>query len=626
MMENRKYQKLSEREHVLQRPGMYIGSTITETSNQYVLEGNKFIQKEMRWNGGFIKIFDEILMNSIDESKRQGTLLNTIKVDVDKYEGTISVHDNGGMPVKLMEGTKEYIPVVCFSNLRAGSNFDDTEQRTGVGTNGLGSVCTNIFSTLFEIETADGKNKLSTYWQDNMSTRSVVKVSKTIQHYTRVTYTPDLKRFGMDCIDNDTVKLIEKRVYEVAGCNPNLNVYFNGKKIQINSFKDYCNMYLPEGGLLIYDENKDWQIGVSVSPTGGFTHVSYVNTVYTYDGGTHCEHILNQIIPYLREKINKKYKTDILPSQIKNHLFLFVNSTVYNPMFDSQSKTKLISDQKNFGTEIKLTEKFLKQIYNSEVTNSITDWLDQKKNADEKKAERILNSSLSKIKVNKYIDCKWSGTNKKNLCRLVLTEGDSAMCAFRKFRNPDTDCGMPLKGKSLNVRDLPKSKVMENEEIKAVMSIMGLKFGEDPIRFTSSGKVIEDNTRIGEIHIYTDADVDGSCCAALIVNYLQKYWPSLFKALKVARVETPILIAKNKKTKKETWFYYDKEYKEWCEKNDLKNYDIQYLKGLGSLNDSQSKEIYQNPHLYYYELDENSEQSLIDWFGKDSTPRKERLI
>ena len=624
-MENRKYQILSEIDHILQRPGMYIGSCVTEKSNQYILEGNKFIQKEVKLNPGFIKLFDEILSNSIDESKRKGTLLNTIKVNVDKYEGTISVHDNGGIPVQKMEGTKEYIPVICFSKLRAGSNFNDDENRTWVGTNGIGSCATNIMSTLFELETSDGKNKLSIYWSDNMKSHSLAKVSKTIQHYTRVTYTPDLKRFGMTCIDDDAIKLIEKRVYEAAGCNPNLNIYFNDKKIQINSFKDYCNMYLPDDGFILYDENKDWQRGISVSSSGNFQQVSYVNSVYTCEGGAHVQYILDQIIPTIREKISKKYKTDILPGQIKNHIFLFINSTIYNPAFSSQTKEKLITDSKNFGTEFKVTDKFINQIYKSEITDSITDWLEQKKLADEKKLEREKNKSLKKIKVEKLIDSKYAGTSQKDKCILVLTEGDSAMCAFRKFRTP-YHLGLPLRGKSLNVRDLPKSKVMENKEIMDVMSVMGLKFGEDPIRFTSSGKIIEDNTRVGEIHVYTDADNDGHACAALIVNYLQKYWPSLFKAHKVARVETPILIAKHKKTKKEIWFYYDNEYNEWCKTNELKDFDIQYLKGLGSLNDFQSKEIYQNPHLYYYTLDDLSEQSLNDWFGKDSTPRKNKLI
>lgn len=621
-MENRKYQKLSEREHVLQRPGMYIGSVVTETSNQYILEDGKFVLKEVKCNYGFLKLTDEILMNSVDESKRPGSLLNTIKVDVDKYEGTISVHDNGGIPVKLMDGTKEYIPVICFSNLRAGSNFDDTEQRTGVGTNGLGSVCTNIFSTLFEIETADGKNKLSTYWQDNMSTRSIVKVTKSIQHYTRVTYTPDLKRFGMDSIDDDTIKLIEKRVYEVAGCNPNLNVYFNGKKIQINSFKDYCNMYLPDGGLLIYDENKDWQIGVSVSPTGGFTHVSYVNTVYTYDGGTHCEHVLNQIIPYLREKINKKYKTDILPSQIKNHLFLFVNSIVYNPMFDSQSKTKLISDQKNFGTEIKLTEKFLKQIYNSEVTNSITDWLDQKKNADEKKAEREANKAISKVKVENYVDCKWAGGLKKDKTCLFITEGLSAAAGFRQYRDVATQALYPIRGKILNPRDTSKEKVRANKEIQGIMSAMGLKFGQSPFEYRN-GKLFQDSLRIHEVVLLTDSDTDGYDISGLLLNIFAYYWPEMIKEHRVSRIETPILICRRGKEKFD--FYRQHEYEEWCKTHDVSKYEVTYYKGLAALENEDYKEMIQNPNKFYYELDENALEELDIWFGKDSDKRKEKL-
>ena len=625
-MEDRKYQILSEIDHILQRPGMYIGSVVTEKSNQYILDGNKFVQKTLDYNPGFVKLFDEIVSNSVDESKRKDTKLNTIKINIDKHENTISIHDNGGMPVKIFEGTKEYIPQVCFSKLRSGTNFQDDENRTWAGTNGVGSVAVNIYSTLFEVETADGKNKFSMYWNDNMKSHSLARITKTIQHYTRITYTPDLVRFGMDKIDDDTIKILEKRVYEIAGCNPNLNIYFNDKKIMINSFKDYCEMYLEDDAVLLYDENKDWQIGVAVSPSGSFQHVSYVNSVFTYDGGTHIEYIANQITPFLREKINKKFKTDILPGQIKNHIFLFVNSTVMNPAFSSQSKEKLITDQKNFGTEIKLTEKFLNQIYKSEVTNSITDWLDEKKLADEKKAEREANKSLTKVRVDKLIDCKFAGGLKKDKCRLILTEGDSAMCAFRKFRNPNFDAGIPLRGKSLNVRDIPKSKVMENAEIKSVMAAMGLRFGENPIKFSGTGVAVEDNTRFGEIHIYTDADVDGTCCAALILNYIHKFWPDLIKAHKIARVETPIIIAEHKKTKKETWFYYDSEYKEWEKENDVKNYEIHYAKGLGALTDDQSKEIFQNPHLYYYELDDLAEQNMNDWFGKDSEPRKKKLI
>ena len=621
-----KYKSLTPEEHVLHRPGTYIGSTVTEDVDMFILEDGHFIKKTVKYNPGFIKLFDEIISNSVDESKRKGTKLDTIKVEVDTEKNIIQVYDNGGIEVALHKETKMYVPQMIFGSLRSGSNFDDSEDRSWVGTNGLGSSLCNIFSNEFKVETADSKHRFTMTWKENMTKKSQAKIENTSQHYTRITYKPDLKRFGMECIDNDSFKIIEKRVYEIAGCNANLTIYFNGKRIIMRSFRDYCQMYIEDDGLLLYEENKNWQVGVSVSPTGSFQQVSYVNCVNTFDGGTHNDHILNQIVPTLREKISKKFKTDILPGQIKNHMFLFINATVINPAFSSQTKEKLITDIKNFGTEIKLTDKFINSIYKSEITNSITDWLDQKKVADEKKAEREANKAISKVKVDKLIDCKWAGTAKKDKCRLILTEGDSAMSAYRANRDPNVDAGLPLRGKSLNVRDLPKTKVMENTEIMAVMSAMGLKFGESPIKFDQKGNIIEDKTRFGTIQIYTDADVDGTACAALILNYIHKFWPDLIRAHKIARAETPIIITEHKKTKKEKWFYYDSEYKEWSGDKDLKDYEIHYMKGLGALNGKQSAEIYKNPHLYFYELDDFAEESMQHWFGKDSEMRKKKLV
>ena len=621
-----KYKSLTPEEHVLHRPGTYIGSTVTEDADMFILENGRFVKKIVKYNPGFIKLFDEIISNSVDESKRKGSKLDTIKIEVDKDKNIIQVYDNGGIEVAIHKDAKMYVGELIFGTLRSGSNFSDSDSRTWVGTNGLGSSLCNIFSEEFKVETADSKHRFTMTWKENMSKKSKPKIDNTSQHYTRITYKPDLKRFGMESIDNDSFKIIEKRVYEIAGCNANLTIYFNGKRIIMKSFKDYCQMYINEGDLLLYEENKDWQVGISVSPTGSFQQVSYVNCVNTFDGGTHNDHILNQIIPELREKISKKFKTDILPGQIKNHMFLFINSTIINPAFSSQTKEKLITDIKNFGTEIKLTDKFINSIYKSEITNSITDWLDQKKVADEKKAEREANKAISKVKVDKLIDCKWAGTDKKDKCRLILTEGDSAMSAYRANRDPNIDAGLPLRGKSLNVRDLPKSKVMENVEIMAVMAAMGLKFGESPIKFDKNGNVVEDKTRFGTIQIYTDADVDGTACAALILNYIHKFWPDLIRAHKIARAETPVLIVEHKKTKKEKWFYYDSEYKEWSEGKDLKDYDIHYMKGLGALNGKQSAEIYKNPHLYFYELDDFAEESMQHWFGKDSEMRKKKLV
>lgn len=620
-----KYKSLTDVEHVLLRPGMYIGSVVTETADKYILnkDTNKFELKSVKYNAGFIKLFDEIISNSVDESKREGTKLNTIKVIVSNLDNSIIVFDNGGIPVEILKKEKKYVPELCFGCMRAGSNFNDDENREGVGTNGLGSVAANIFSTEFIVETADGKNKFRQSYSKNMSKKSKPEVTNSFQHFTRITYIPDFKRFGMSEIDEDTFNLIEARVYEVAGTNPNLNVYFNDKRIMIKSFRDYCNMFLDESIELLYDETSDlrWCVGVAPSQNG-FQNISFVNGVNTWVGGSHIDYVLNQFIPEIREKVNKKYKTDILPGQIKNQICLFVNATVSNPKFSSQTKERLISENNSFINPIKFTDKFVNQICKSEIVNLITDWLEQKKNADDKKAEREANKALAKVKIEKLVDCKFAGGLKKHLTSLHITEGDSASTGFRKFRDPQTQALFPIRGKILNVRDAAKEKVRANAEIKGIMSAMGLKFGESPFEYRN-GKLFKDNLRIHEVRILTDADTDGSDIAGLLLNIFAYYWPELIREHRVARIDTPILIARS--GKKEQKFYYKSEFDEWCEKNDPTKWDIEYYKGLSALEDKDYKDLIQNPNIYYYELDELALDELEIWFGKDANKRKEKL-
>lgn len=618
-----KYKSLTDIEHVLLRPGMYIGSVVTENADKWVLSGKKFEIKNVKFNFGFLKLFDEIISNSVDESKRKDTKLNAIKVEVSKENGTIMVWDNGGIPVEMHNKEKKYIPELCFGVMRAGSNFNDDESREGVGTNGLGSVAANIFSKEFRVETADGKNRFTQIYTNNLSKKTKPEITATGSHYTKITYHPDFERFGMTGIDDDTFKLIESRVYEVAGTNPNLKICFNGKNTFINSFEEYCRMFISDKTDFLFEETKDrkWSVGIAPS-NNGFQNVSFVNGVSTWVGGSHIDYILNQIIPDIREKINKKYKTDILPGQIKNHMILFVNATVSNPKFSSQTKERMISDKDSFINPISLTDKFVNQLCKSEVVNLITDWLDQKKAADEKKAERDANKELSKVKVEKLIDCKYAGTSKRNLTSLHITEGDSASTGFRKFRDPNTQALFPIRGKILNVRDATKEKIRANEEIKGIMSAMGLKFGQSPFVY-ENGKLVQDNLRIHEVRILTDADTDGSDIAGLLLNIFAYYWPEMIKEHRVARIDTPILIARQ--GKKEIKFYYKNDFDEWRCNNDVKKWDIEYYKGLSALEDPDYKDLIQNPNIYYYELDDNALDELDIWFGKDADKRKEKL-
>lgn len=607
---NKIYKSLSDIDHTLLRPASYLGSVVTEKSNQYVLENGKFILKEISYNPGFHKLFDEVISNSVDESKRPGSKLNTIKVDINKDDGIIVVHDNGGIPVEIHNETKMYVPQMIFGNLRSSSNYNDDEDRSWVGVNGLGSKITNIFSTRFEVITADGKNKFTMVWSENMKKHTEADIAKTSIHFTKITYKPELSRFGMKCISDDDIKIIEKRVYEIAGCNPNLNICFQGKKIQLNSFQDYCKMYLNDD-ILIYEENNDWKIGISVSPSGSFQHVSYVNSVYTYDGGNHCDYILDQIIPTLRDKINKKIKADVLPAQIKNHIFLFVNSTIIRPQFSSQTKEKLISDKKNFGTEIKISDKFINDIYKSEITKRITDWFDQKKAADEKKAERDANKELSKVRIEKLIDATGKDRSK---CIFFIAEGDSPLASFRKFRNPQVHGAIPIRGKIKNVYGLTGTQALQNDEVKSIFASLGLKIGQHD----------HTNMRYGEIALMTDMDRDGDCICGLLLNIFYKFFPELIEEKRIFRIVTPLLTVV--KGKEEIEFYTMDEYNNWCEKNDSTKWEVRYAKGLAALSDKASNKMINNPKKFYFTKDSLSDEKFKIWFGDDSDLRKKELM
>ena len=226
-----KYKKLDDIDHVLARPGMYVGSIKPHTANKWVLEEGKMTQRELTYNPGFLKIFDEIVTNSVDESKREGTRLNTIKVSVNKLNGEVSVWDNGGIPVVMHQEHKEWIPEMIFSNLKAGSNFDDTEARSWAGTNGVGSSLTNIYSTNFEISTCDGKNHFLQTFTNNMRERTEPVIKKSKQNHTKITFQTDFTRFGLIGIDDAHMLMLEKRVYDLAACNTNVRHLYRSDRI-----------------------------------------------------------------------------------------------------------------------------------------------------------------------------------------------------------------------------------------------------------------------------------------------------------------------------------------------------------------------------------------------------------
>jgi DNA topoisomerase-2 len=602
-----KYRKLSDIEHCLERPGMYVGSTKPREEELYLLNAEeKFELRKVTYNPAFLKIFDEIVSNSVDEHRRNPKL-NEVKVTVDQEKGVIVVWDNGGIPVVKHAQYDEWVPEMIFSNLKAGSNFNDDEERLVAGTNGVGSTLTNIFSTKFRIRTADRKHAFQQTFSNNMRERTPPKVLEWKEGFTEIMFQPDLARFGMERIDDVHLELMRKRCIDLAACNPGLKMSFNGVERKFKSFADYSRMYTD---LVVFEDAHRWRVGVAPSP-GGFTQVSFVNAVETKDGGTHVDYIMQQISDWLRERVKKKHKLELRPAELRNHFMLFIQADIVNPAFSSQTKEKLITESRDFGSQFKLSEKALKSIFDSEIIQRILDWAQQKALADERKQLRELNKSIGKEKVLKLVDAKGKDREK---CTLGLFEGDSAMSFFRKFRDPSFQGAFPLRGKFINVTELPNTRVIQNQEVKDLLTAIGLKMGEPP-----------KDLRYGKILIYSDADVDGDSIAGLLMNFFGRYWPELFEQERICRVMTPLVVAKRKG---ETLpFYSAADFDEWQEKQrDLSKWDIAYKKGLAALEDEEAKEIIVNPKMFSIAGGSGLKPTLDAWFASDPAIRKLKIL
>jgi DNA topoisomerase-2 len=579
------YTMMSQVEHVLKRPGMYIGSTSKQTSNEWVFNKSteKIIKKQVTFTPGFLKIFDEIITNAIDHSVRDKTVTK-IYVNISQENGEISVKNDGqGIPVVVHQEFKVYVPELIFSNLLSGSNFNDDIDNTGAGTNGLGSKAVVIFSKKFKIETvnSDNKKKFVQIYTDNLKTKSSPKVTENSgKSYTKVTFTPDFEKFQMTCIDDDTLSLLTKRVYELIACtNKNISIYLNDVKLKGKGLIDYTKFFLSEKAIA-HEVSGDFEYAVFQNQE--FSQVSFVNGNGTSQGGKHVDCVLNQITSGVKNMIETKKKIqNIKSSSIKDNIFIFLNCIVVNPKFNSQTKDTLSSPVKN----ISVSESFIKKIYNSPISQEVIDITSFK---DRKKLDKDVSSvKKSKIVVKNLDDATNAGTSKSKDCSLILTEGLSASSFAVSGLSivGRANYGiMPIKGKLLNIREATASQLMNNEEILNIKKIMGLQNSK---KYDNEQDI--SSLRYGNIIILADADHDGIHIAGLIINFIHYWWPELIKRPGFIRtLRTPIV--KVTKGNKSLNFYDERSYLEFKDPG----WKAKYYKGLGTSTSTEAKECFKD--------------------------------
>jgi DNA topoisomerase II len=630
-MASKKYVKLDPKEHVLTRPGMYIGSLDADDMVTWVFD-KKMTHKSISYISGLYKIYDEIVVNALDHVIRCKELkkpVKEIRVNIEKKTGVIEVYNSGeGIEVEMHNEHKVYIPELIFGNMLTSTNYDDSEERIIGGQNGIGAKACNIFSTSFVVETVDSKKK-KLYVQEftnNMKEKTDPKISTYTKYpYTKITFSPDYKRFKQSNLSSDMYKLMSKRVYDICALTANdIKVYFNDEKIEYKNFEKYIDLYLgssktDEPRVYTVSENGRWEVCVSAS-TNGFKHVSFVNGINTLKGGKHVDYITNQITKKLSELINKRKKVTVKNNIVKEHLFVFIKSTINNPTFDSQTKEYLTTPISKFGSKFDVDDKVIEKIYKFDITDKI---IAISNKDDDKNAKKTDGKKKSSIRgVQKLDDANWAGTSKSNECILILTEGDSAksMAISGLSEVGRNKYGVfPLKGKIMNVKDMNTKRVNDNEEIANLKKIIGLETNKE---YHDTNEL-----RYGHIMVLTDADTDGSHIKGLLFNLFHTMWPSLMKIdTFMMSMLTPIV--KVIKGKKSIPFYNLTSYDNWKEKNENgKGWEIKYYKGLGTSTNKEAKEYFKNMQTLEYIWDEDKSQESIElaFNKKRSDDRKDWL-
>ncbi|CAG5908755.1 unnamed protein product [Menidia menidia] len=595
------YQKKTQLEHILLRPDSYIGSVEPVTQQMWVYDDIVGLNcRDVSFVPGLYKIFDEILVNASDNKQRDKSM-SCIKVSIDVENNTISVWNNGkGIPVVEHKVEKVYVPALIFGQLLTSSNYDDDEKKVTGGRNGYGAKLCNIFSTKFTVETAckESKRFFKQTWYDNMGRTGDPSIRPFDgEEYTCITFRPDLSKFKMSILDRDTVALMTRRAYDIAGSTKGVKVFFNGKRLPVTGFRSYVDMYVKDkvdelgGPLTVIHEtaNERWEVCLTMSEKG-FQQVSFVNSIATTKGGRHVDYVADQVVGKLIEVVKKKNKAGVVvkPFQVKNHMWLFVNCLIENPTFDSQTKENMTLQQKSFGSTCPLSEKFIKQATSCGIVESIMNWV-------KFKAQAQLNKKCSAVKhtkikgVPKLDDANDAGGKNSIGCTLILTEGDSAKTLAVSglgVVGRDRYGVFPLRGKMLNVREASHKQIMENAEINNIIKILGLQYKKnysDPESLKS--------LRYGKIMIMTDQDQDGSHIKGLLINFIHHNWPSLLRHNFLEEFITPIIKASFKKTQMS--FYSIPEFDAWKNSQpNHKSWKIKYYKGLGTSTSQEAKEYF----------------------------------
>ena len=566
-MPPKRYQKKDPIEHIITRPDMYVGSTRLRKVEEYIAEekDEKYIitQKDIKSSPAILRIFIEALSNAVDNverSKKTNTPCTTIKVVLNPETGETSIWNDGDVvPIEMDPDEDVYNHTMIFGQLLTGSNYNDEEERIVAGRNGLGIKLCNVFSTKFTVEGVDPNNQksFSQTWTNNMRNvdKPIIK-NKKGKGYTKVSWFPDFKLFGLDNYTDDIIGLYIRHIIDSAMISK-IKVYLNDSLIPVKNLTQYSQLYDTPTQEKIYIKTDAAE--VLLTPSSSFQVISFVNGVYTRLGGQHVEAWSEAIFRPIVDKFNGKDKKTksktpkINITDVKQFFRLFVVSTVVRPEFDGQDKNKLESPQ--VPAQLKTTQ--INTICKWSVMDNIEDIIRSKEMLVLKKAEK---GKKKNIKVDGLDPANNAGGKYSSQCSLFVCEGLSA----KTYVVAGIDTGvygkkgrdwfgvLPVTGKVLNVRNATPTSIAENKVIVSFIQTTGLRHGVD--------YTLDENFQTlsyGKVIIVADADVDGIHIEGLIMNLIHSLFPSLLERKEPYLIGMKTPIARVFMPKKEDLLFYD---------------------------------------------------------------------
>lgn len=589
------YKQLSQREHVLERSDMWLGEKDVKTSNEIIYTNNELVSKKVSYSPGILKLFDEAITNATDNIERYAKTKSqnkTTDIKIKVTKNYIEVYNNGpSIPIdrkENLEGKMVYVPQMVFAELNTSSNYDDTKDRERNGCNGVGIKLANIFSKQFEINIVNKNKHYKQIFENNMSiiNKPIIEPSNE-KDSVSIKFYPDVDRFKIDCINEDTLAMIYKRTYDTMLFN--VNITLNNKTIPQLSFKDYCYEHIKAKNIkidpetIIYYETPKIKL-CYIASNKSFTK-SFVNHIETIDDGNHVNNFYNQLDTILKTKIKDK-KIDI---NSKKNSILFIDETVNKPTFSGQSKSKLTS---------KITTNY-KELCNQIITE--TNLIDLITNKATTKINKQL--KVKKPYFERLEDANMAGTKESYKCTLFICEGLSAASMVSSgfgVLGHDYYGIYSLTGKILNVTKASDNKTDLNVVITQLMQSLGLQLNE-------TYKTIDDlkkKLRYGRIVCMKDADTDGSAIMGLLLNFFYAKFKSLLELKNndepydfFNEFITPQIQVVTKLKEKEE-FYNKVEFLSWYDDNLNNIKSIKYLKGLASNSSEDTLKYFKNFNNY----------------------------